>query len=528
MTEVISRDIKLNLNDGTNLISRIWHPEEGGPWPAILMRQPYSREIASTITYLHPSCWARQGFLVVIQDVRGQGGSEGCFQGFAQESSDTTQTHRWVRSLPECNGMLGTYGFSYQGLTQLLAESGAEPPTCLAPAMTGLDEGSHWSCEGGAYWWHIGLAWGLQLAAQKAKREEDFNAWDEIRSSLENQTYLRNGESLLKKYDPEGMAMKWLNISNKKIQRWKKYIPLNEWIKRPMLLIGGWWDPHLIGILDIYQKSLLAGGNPEIYIGPATHLHWWEGAQDILLKFFKKHLHQKYQPDKNINRPIIWNLTEKEWFNSRTNLETYKWYLSGKGNACLDSKDGSLRTFSEKEENQIIVHDPWRPVPAIGGHLSPSPGEADRMQIDKRSDVALFTSMPFTSRTRIEGKPKLSIKVSSDQKGFDLCAAISKVDPLNSKAMQLSTGFMRIVGDNAKLLLKRELNFQPFFADFLEGEFLRLSISCSAWPAISINTGNPKISPGPPSAFCNVITLKLQLFKSKLEIYPLFPQEDFQ
>ena len=43
---------------------------------------------------------------------------------------------------------------------------------CMAPAMTGLSELEHWSCEGGAFWWHLGIGWGLQLAAQKAQREK--------------------------------------------------------------------------------------------------------------------------------------------------------------------------------------------------------------------------------------------------------------------------------------------------------------------------------------------------------------------
>ena len=121
MTSIKNRDEDLKLRDGTLLKSRIWLPKGEGPWPALLMRQPYGREIASTVTYAHPSWWASNGYLVVIQDVRGQGGSEGQFKGFSQETSDTSQTHDWVRSLPECNGLLGTYGFSYQGLTQLIA-----------------------------------------------------------------------------------------------------------------------------------------------------------------------------------------------------------------------------------------------------------------------------------------------------------------------------------------------------------------------------------------------------------------------
>ena len=44
-----SRDDELLLSDGIRLISKLWFPEAGGPWPALLMRQPYGRHIASTV-----------------------------------------------------------------------------------------------------------------------------------------------------------------------------------------------------------------------------------------------------------------------------------------------------------------------------------------------------------------------------------------------------------------------------------------------------------------------------------------------
>ena len=80
-----------------------------------------------------------KGYIVVVQDVRGQGSSGGVFKGFSQEPSDTSETHQWVRSLKECNGKLGLYGFSYQGLTQLTGTKDSKPPDCLSPAMTGID-----------------------------------------------------------------------------------------------------------------------------------------------------------------------------------------------------------------------------------------------------------------------------------------------------------------------------------------------------------------------------------------------------
>ena len=62
-------DKSLVLRDGVRLVSRIWLPNSNGPWPALLMRQPYGREIASTITYSHPEWWASKGYMVIIQDV---------------------------------------------------------------------------------------------------------------------------------------------------------------------------------------------------------------------------------------------------------------------------------------------------------------------------------------------------------------------------------------------------------------------------------------------------------------------------
>ena len=519
---VLQRDQSLRLTDGVELKSRIWIPKKEGPWPALLMRQPYGREIASTITYVHPNWLAQQGFLVVIQDVRGQGGSDGNFCGFAQEASDTSQTIEWVRSLPECNGRLGTYGFSYQGLTQLLATPGTEPPDCLAPAMTGLNEGAHWSCEGGAFWWHIGLSWGLQLAAQKTKRAKDLKGWQEIRESLENGSYLRNGPDLLEKYDPGGMAIKWLKISNEASNDWEIHQPLQTWLKKPILLIGGWWDPHLLGLIDIFHQSLRAGGKPEIHIGPATHLQWWEGTQDIQLNFFKKYLQNSKDIKKASQKHFFWNLTSKKWQQPQKGIKSISsWGLHSSGAACLDSRDGVLKANSKGAGLIVFVHDPWRPVPAIGGHLSPKPGEADRGDIDKRADVVTFTSAPLEESICLEGIPLLELEVFADQKGFDLCIALSIIDQSQKSVTQLSTGVLRVLGDSALRPLSRKIELFPLLADFKKGTSIRISIAGAAWPAIGINPGQtiqPCESPGPN---CLITTIYLKLKNSRLRISPL-------
>ncbi len=66
--------------DGVRLDADIYRPDADGPFPVLLMRQPYGRAIASTVVYAHPTWYAAHGYIVVIQDVRGRGTSEGTFK----------------------------------------------------------------------------------------------------------------------------------------------------------------------------------------------------------------------------------------------------------------------------------------------------------------------------------------------------------------------------------------------------------------------------------------------------------------
>src|ERR1017187_4187141 len=71
----LERGVRCLLSDGTTLVSDHYYPAGDGPWPTLFMRQPYGRDIASTVVYAHPVWFARHGYHVAIQDVRGRGGS---------------------------------------------------------------------------------------------------------------------------------------------------------------------------------------------------------------------------------------------------------------------------------------------------------------------------------------------------------------------------------------------------------------------------------------------------------------------
>src|SRR5207302_1331025 len=167
----LERSVQCRMRDGITLISDHYYPAGHRPAPTLLMRQPYGRAIASTVVYAHPVWFARHGYNVVIQDVRGRGDSGGEFYPFRSEGRDGLETISWLRTRSESNGRVGMYGFSYQGLTQLLAA--AEQPEdlqCIAPGMTAYDLYHGWFYHHGALRLASSLGWGLQMLKADARR----------------------------------------------------------------------------------------------------------------------------------------------------------------------------------------------------------------------------------------------------------------------------------------------------------------------------------------------------------------------
>jgi len=573
-------ELWLTCPDGVRLATRLWRPDPAGPagpgpWPVLLMRQPYGRAIASTVTYAHPAWYADQGFLVAIQDVRGRGDSEGTFGGFAQEADDGAAAVRWARQLPEADGRVGTYGFSYQGVTQLLNSGGspaipgaADPfPDCLVPAMAGLDERLHWASEGGAHWWALGLGWALQLACEGCRRRGDAAGWQAIRRALEQQTFLREGPDLLERFDPDGMGLGWLRRDPARSEGWRRHPVAPGLLRRPMLLVGGWHDPHLGGILDLYRRARTAGGQPSLLIGDWSHLDWQGGIDALQLAFLRRHLPPRRGDDRRPRSSLQGRgdpgqggppsgATEASPWDPQTGdlgaagvalqfagggwrrgdslpdpsaVAARGWGLASGGLAAIRSDGGALAPVGEghgQAEGQgqgtvWIVHDPWRPVPGRGGHLGLDAGLAERSDIDRRGDVACFSTAPLERELELVGIPWLELVVASDQEGFDLCAALSRLPSAGEGVQQVSTGLARFRGADCRSPVRRRLALQPLALRLAAGERLRLSLAAAAWPQITVNPGDgslPLAATGPDH---RVITLELQLAGSRLWLAPL-------
>jgi putative CocE/NonD family hydrolase len=63
--------------DGTRLFADVYRPAGAGLFPVILQRLPYDKTSAHAIHFAHPAWYARRGYVVVVQDVRGRWASKG-------------------------------------------------------------------------------------------------------------------------------------------------------------------------------------------------------------------------------------------------------------------------------------------------------------------------------------------------------------------------------------------------------------------------------------------------------------------
>lgn len=513
----------LITQDGVALDADIYRPQGEGPFPVLLMRQPYGRAIASTVVYAHPRWYAAHGYIVVVQDVRGRGTSGGTFDLFAQEAADGRATLEWVAALPGSTGDVGMYGFSYQGMTQLYAAS-AQPPALkvLCPAMVAPDLYSHWAYEGGAFCLQTNLAWALQLAAETARRQGDGAAYHQLYQAAHqlplDDPYPAN-PALLRELAPDSFYHDWLRHCQTDAY-WTRRSPQLTAVDLPMLHVGGWFDPYLRGTLSLYHALAARSQYPQhLLIGPWGHLPWGRqlGAVDygeaasspvdwLQLRWFDQFL--KGVDTSIAAEPLValFQMGSNQWrmFSHWPQSGAYSYFLTSNGLANVRPDAGGLVTKPGPRGQDTLVHDPWRPVPALGGHAALPPGTFERTAIDDRLDVLTYTTLPFTESLTIIGEPWVELFCQTDAISFDCCVVLSEVNPKG--VYNLTQGYKRVDHPSPSPLL---IPLQPTCVQIASGHALRLSVSAACFPAYALNPGTGDSPAQTQLLTAQVITLVL-------------------
>jgi putative CocE/NonD family hydrolase len=479
---------ELTLTDGVVLVADIWRPDSGEDFPILLMRQPYGRTIASTVVFAHPTWYAARGYVVVIQDVRGTGDSGGEFDALANEAADGARTLEWAASLPGSNGRIGTYGFSYQGVTQYLAlAGGGRRPDAMSPAMAPWSIRNDWAYEGNAFRRTLGIGWAVQMAWLKATRNGDTALAAELRREtdpgrLEALVNSRSGLSHLARWQADDDAY-WARISPDRLLA-------GDPLGIPVLHIGGWADYMLGGTLaaDAAFRARKPG-TTHLVLGPWAHIPWNRsaGSSDmgpaaeysvdrLQLRFFDFYLKGCGGPPVPVE---FFDIGRREWTSSasRPALPMTSLYLRSTGLAATLLSDGELTETPGEDETDIVVHDPSNPAPLIGGALGVPSGFADRARADDRADVAVYATAPFENDVFFGGAAVLELDIQASAAPFNLCASLSMVTPSGS-AIVLRTVFTRQQQRTARLTIR----FDDLYMTIRGRHGLRLSLQGAGIP----------------------------------------------
>jgi uncharacterized protein len=137
----LATEHSVRMRDGVRLAADVYLPDAGGgATEVVLVRLPYDKCGDYCFMPRIAPMFTAQGYVVVVQDVRGKFRSEGDPIPFVNEVCDGYDTLEWITAQPWCNGRVGMFGDSYYGFTQWAAVASGHRSLCaICPRCTGAD-----------------------------------------------------------------------------------------------------------------------------------------------------------------------------------------------------------------------------------------------------------------------------------------------------------------------------------------------------------------------------------------------------
>lgn len=538
---LLEKDVPCTLRDGTVLYADIYRPNKEGTFPVLLTRLPYNKALPMySHRYLDTNRMVQNGYVVIVQDVRGRFASEGDFVPFLHEAEDGYDTVEWAAKLSFSNGKVGMFGLSYYGFTQLLAATERPPHLhAIAPAMTLYDWRENTVEKGGKFLVGSSETWALQSVApdQISRKYKDPKKYAEMMGKMAEYDN-RIEEWYHYKPIQDWPPLKELGVAGFfydlvgdtwSEDQWDRVNITNKYhnIEVPAYHIAGWYDNFLQATLQNYTKlSDMVESDQKLIIGPWGHglfssvlgersfgIHasgdWIDQKEDLTnlhIRWFDHWLKDKNStvfeeaPIKLFVMGINKWRSENEWPLARTKYTPF--YLHSEGGANTRFGDGRLRF--EKPENEPVdtfVYDPANPVPSNGGATLFSGvntlGPLDQREIEKRDDVLVYTSEPLERALEVTGPIKVKLWAKTDAQDTDFTAKLIDVMP-DGRAYNLTDGIVRTTYRNGQKqeeaindeVVQYEIDLWATSNVFLPGHQIRVEISSSNFPRFDVNFNN--------------------------------------
>lgn len=506
-------DVPIPMRDGTSLSANILRPAGNGRLPALLVRTPYNKGNGFRPFYYG---FAKRGYAVVIQDVRGRYGSQGVFDPMRQETADAADTLNWIARQRWSNQRIGMLGGSYLGIAQWKAALLDSPYLkAIFPAVSGCDDYfDRFYSRGGAFKLGQRLEWMAQNLRPPGAVKPDFRKFV-LNLPLRRSDRLATGRTVdfyQDALDHPAYDEYWRSVSTRE--------RLEE-IETPVFAMGGWYDNFVQSDLEAFRVRREKGRVHRLIVGPWAHNMSSKFAgvdfgrearlpiQSYQAAWFDYWL--KGEPERNGRHAIAspplrifvmganrWR-DEEEWPLRRA--RTVNFYLTSGGRANTAAGDGRLAPAAPRwSRADRFVYDPANPAPTAGGPVCCNPrtlpwGPLDQREVEKRPDVLVYTTAPLKRDLEVTGPVRVTLYVATSQPDTDFTAKLVDVYP-DGRAVALTDGILRLRYREGleKAELAKPGQVYPITIDagvtsnvFAKGRRIRLEVSSSNFPRFDRN-----------------------------------------
>ena len=466
----------VQMRDGVRLFTVVYRPRSDAElFPFLLVRTPYSvanYDFSPVTASVGPTpAFDREGFIFVLQDVRGKNRSEGEYvplrpflpdkldENDTDEASDLYDTVEWLLANTEGhNGKVGIWGISADGL---LAVQGMMDPH---PALAGVSlQGTPADFYVGDDFFHNGafhlayiFSW-VSGHARSAKHErfELDQSWA--------YDFFRDLTVPLAKIDETFFGKTvtlWDNIVRDATysEFWRRQNVLQHLndVDIPVLNVAGWYDVEdFWGSLEIYKHLENVGpkgNNNSIIVGPWRHGGWygWDGdelaniyfgektslfyRQNYLLPFFKYYL--KGVGEWTAPDVTAFDTGQLRWFE----FDHWPPVVLQKPLSLYFGDHSSLDLQAPKTGgHDSFISDPYNPVPysmTIRKKMGAWWVMEDQRFAASRPDVLTYETQPLSEDITLAGPVEVQLNVSITGTDADWVVKLIDVFPENEDLLR--------------------------------------------------------------------------------------------
>jgi uncharacterized protein len=485
-----SRDVMIAMRDGVKLHTIILVPKGATHAGILLTRTPYEAKALTSHSHsghLGPMLEGydnatdiiiEDGYIRVMQDVRGKYGSEGDYvmnrplhgpqnPTPVDDATDTYDTIEWlVNNVPESNGKVGTLGISYDGFEPLMALVNPHPALKVSVPMNPMVDG--WM---GDDWFHNGAFRQQNLAyiyEQIASRDNTVKWWTSYHDDYDLFMQAGSAGELARRY-----GMQQLGFWNKLLAHpaydafWSDQavdkILAAQPLLVPVMLVHSLWDQEdSYGALAVYsaiKPKDTRGDMVKLVLGPWFHGQEIEEGSALgpirfgsdTAKYFREQVLRPFlaqylkdgAPKAALAPVTAFETGSNQW------RRLDRWPLVCESGCPAKSRPLYLQpdlklafgappaagaaAYSE------YVADPAHPVPFRARPIQPigyDPGQTwsqwlvdDQREASGRTDVLSFTSEVLSAPLNISGKPEVHLIASSSGTDSDWVVKLIDVYP---------------------------------------------------------------------------------------------------